>query len=56
MNDIAKCTDHECPVRLDCLRYNIEPHEHWQSYADFEHNKLFGSCDYFIRLPKKITY
>lgn len=59
--DIAKCTDHECPARFDCLRYNIESHMircnirtgEWQSYADFKHNTLFGSCDYFVRLPKK---
>lgn len=52
MFDIVKCTDHECPVRLDCLRYDIQDSED-QFHADFEHNKLFGSCDYFIRLPKK---
>ena len=57
MNDIAKCTDHECPARFDCLRWNLYIDyielSNWGYHADFKHNKLFGSCDYFVRLPRK---
>jgi hypothetical protein len=37
--DITKCTNQDCKVKDNCLRYLAKDNEYWQSYADFVCNK-----------------
>ena len=52
MPDITMCSDHNCPQKEDCYRYNAKPSEYSQSYfvgSPRENNK----CDYFWEMKKK---
>ena len=52
MPDITMCTNKECPLSHSCYRFNCEPNQYSQSYAEFspksddELDEI--ECDYYI--------
>jgi len=55
--DITMCSDHNCPQKEDCYRYNAKPSEYAQSYfVDSPYDKNNNKCNYFwdMNLYQKI--
>ena len=52
MAGISKCTNNQCLLRKDCLRYRIYPSVLFQSYSDYKPNKK-GNCDKFLEIKLK---
>jgi hypothetical protein len=53
MADICKCSDKNCPSKLDCYRYIAES-DGWQSYfAESPRKENEKKCEYFWKLDNK---
>ena len=53
MPDITMCSDHNCPQKEDCYRYNAKPSEYSQSYFVGSPREENNKCDYFWEMKKK---
>ena len=53
--DIAMCMNNHCPSRTECYRFMAVPDPLYQSYADFQPDKVRGRCeDFWSVSPKPI--
>lgn len=52
MAGISKCTNTQCLLRKDCLRYRIYPVALFQSYSEYKPNNK-GNCDNFLEIKLK---
>lgn len=50
--DIAKCADHRCPSRGNCLRFTA-PASPEQTYADFMRSWNELGCDHYIHVADR---
>ena len=51
MNDICKCTNNLCPIRIDCYRYRAIGSQR-QAYNCFKYDEEKKSCDNFYPIEK----
>ena len=47
--DIAKCADHRCPSRGNCLRFTA-PSSEFQFFGDFQRAPNELGCDHYIHV------